>query len=347
MVVSDNKQASKLFEVLNNRGTDLGEADLVRNYLLSELERQNLNDIESSQDWDLIEGQIELKDLEKFFRYSSLLVSKSDDLYSRIVDFTERTSSKSVIAEIKKFASQYVIINDPENYGDASDSGMLQELNIIGATQVRSVLLAGYSKFSSQQMSELLRFLVNYIFRYSIVGKNPNKLELKYAEIAYGIYNENLDIGAIKDELMNKSIQPTDIEFEQAFINRSFKSAKLPRYIIGKIENFISSEEKIVDFSKVDLEHIMPKDIKKWLSAGKCDEVFHRDYVYTIGNMIILSKKINSSIKNGLFSDKKEKYDNSEINLITEIKSKHNWGRDEIEWNAKRYLESAKIIWSL
>ena len=347
LVVSNHKQASKLFEVLNNRGTDLTEADLVRNYLLSELERQKLNDEQSIQDWEQIESQIELKNLEKFFRYSSLLVSRQDDIYSRVVDFTEKTSSKSVIQEMKKFADFYMIIEEPENNDESPESGLLQELNIIGATQVRSVLLAAYYKFSQDEIVELVKFLVSFVFQYSIVGKNPNKVETKYAEIAYKIYNEGLNIENVKNELKDKSICPTSTEFSEAFVNKQFKTTKLPRYIIGKIENHVSSQEKKVDFLTIDLEHIMPKKITKWIDIDKNYHATHKEYLDNIGNMVILSKKINSSIKNDIFQTKKDKYDDSEINLIKDIKLKDRWGEDEIKWNAKRYLESAKIIWKI
>lgn len=344
LVVTDNKQASRLFEVLNNRGTDLTEADLIRNYLLSELERQKLNDENTISDWELIETQIELKNLERFFRYSSLLLSKQDDLYSRIVEFTEKTSSKSTIDEIKKFAQIYKNIEDPEDE-ETRETQLLQELNIIGATQIRSVLLAGYSKYNKDDIFELVSFLVNFAFKYSVIGKNPNKVEKKYAEISYKIYNEQLTLQQVKNEFKDKNIYPTEAEFRDAFINRPFKSTKLPRYIIGKIENYISSEEKIVDFLSVDLEHIMPKKIDKWLKINPNIKSIHKEYLENIGNMVILSKKINSGIKNDIFDAKKLKYDDSEINLITEIKQKASWGEAEIKWNSERYYKSAIIVW--
>jgi uncharacterized protein with ParB-like and HNH nuclease domain len=345
LIVSDYREASKLFEVLNNRGTDLTEADLIRNYLLSELERQGLYDESTMSSWEEIEAKIDSSNLEQFFRYGSLLISKKADLYDRIVEYTEKTSSKTVVNLISDLSKQYLNIVDPESYNENAESRILQELNILGSTQSRSILLAAYNKFSGEEIFDIAKFLLGFTLKYSISDKNPNKLEAKYADLSYRIYNEELTADEVKTEI--RTLEPKDQEFDEAFLNKEFKSAKLPRYILGKIENHISSEEKIVDFSSVDLEHIMPKKIDKWISSDRSYIDIHKKFKDNIGNMVILSKKLNASIKNNIFASKKEKYDDSEINLVKEIKSKEKWTDAEIKENARRYLDLVKKVWSL
>jgi hypothetical protein len=96
------KQASRLFEVLNNKGTDLTEADLIRNFLLSKAEDQGFAD--GITNWEDFEKSIGLDNLEQFFRYSSLLISQKDSTYERITEFTESGSSKTSLDFLKKLS---------------------------------------------------------------------------------------------------------------------------------------------------------------------------------------------------------------------------------------------------
>lgn len=344
ITVTDYKQASKLFEVLNNRGVNLVKSDLVRNYLLSEAERQKFQEEEIN--WDGIEDNISGVNLEKFIRYSSILLSKKDDLYERVIEYTENHSSKTSIDLLSDLSKIYKKIIDPSFSDDDFENKLLTELDILGVTQAHSILLAGYNKFNNEDIRELLQLIVNFSFRYStICGKNPNKLEKKYSDLAYEVFNNSLSLDEVKKQIIELS--PSDDEFMKSFVSKNFKNTIFPRYILGKIENFISSEEKIIDFPAVHLEHIMPKKIDKWIEEDGEVGKYYDKYVNNIGNMVLLSKSINTAIKNNIFSIKREKYDGSEINLVGDIKAKKKWNEEEIKWNGNRYYEHAKNIWKI
>lgn len=348
IIVPDSRQASKLFEVLNNRWSDLTEADLIRNYLLSELENKNLDSPQNLKKWDTIEENIELDNLEQFLRYASFLFSKKKDLYERVIEFSRDNSPKTLIELLAKLSSNYAHILDPDVEDGSSDEVLLlKELNLLDVTQARSVLLAAYEKYTKNDLVELIKYLLSFTLRYSILWKNPNKLEKKYAEMAYSVYNENLDLAGIKQEMWKLfNVE----EFELAFIRKEFKATKMPKYILCKIENYISTWEKLINATSpenVHLEHIMPKKIEKWVLENPAYVQIHQDYVNTIGNMIILLDWINIRIKNSVFSKKKAEYDSSEIKLLEPIKACDIWGEEEIKQNARNYLNYFNQIWTL
>ncbi len=344
IVVSGYKYASKLFEVLNDRGVDLAEGDLIRNYLLSEAERQGFSSVDES--WMESESIVGLDNLDKFLRYSTILVSLKSGLYDRVIDYTERNSSKTTVDYLCRIAPYYRRMLDPDSFSENDEENKgLNELKILGSTQLHSVLMAAYLKFNPEDIKKLIRLLVNFTFRYStICGKNPNKLEKEYANIAYAVYSSGKPYESVRSDII--ALDPSEQEFRKSFIEKSFKNAKIARYIIGKIENFVSSEEKIVDFSAVHLEHIMPKNIEKWKANG-FNQKIHIELLNNIGNMVLLSKTINTRIKNSVFIDKKKEYDSSQINLIGEILTKVSWGSEEIRWNQSRYADISKQVWKV
>lgn len=346
VIVPDSGQASKLFEVLNNRWSDLTEADLIRNYLLSELENKGFYTDDMVKKWEIVEDNIELDNLEKFLRYSSFLVSEKWELYDRIMEFNLSTSPKHVIDYFNRLSNTYSKLLFPEQESvDEEESRLLSELKLLEVSQARSVLLAAYEKYNLEDVKRLIDFLISFTVRYSILWKNPNKLEKTYANISYDIFNSWKNLSGVKDELL-KYVN-NDEEFKIAFISHEFKTTKLPRYILSKIENYISTWEKKVALDSVHLEHIMPKKADKWIEADPSIIETHKNYLNTIWNMIILHDTINIRIKNNIFDLKKQHYIGSEVLLLWEIKECQKWSKEEIEWNANRYLSHFNQIWSL
>lgn len=344
IIAENNKQASKLFEVLNNKGVDLTEADLVRNYLLSKADQQSFES--SIETWENLEKKIGIDNLEQFLRYSSLLVSEADGIYERVFEYAEKHSSKTAIDFFNDSSDFYLKILDPGSYNEDSDT-TLEELNTMNITQVRPLLLAASRKFDTDTLVDLSKTLVNFVFRYSVIcGKNPNKVELFSKDTSFNVYNGLYTYADVCRKI--SELNPDDQDFKKAFLEKNFKNTKIPRYILGKIEDKMSSGEKSIDFSAVHLEHIMPKKISKWQTADPYyNEEFHLKYVNQLGNMVLLSQKINTKIKNSLFVEKKDNYGGSDIHLIDEIKKKTVWKKEEIEWNINRYYQVAKEIWKI
>lgn len=343
IITPNTEQASKLFEVLNNRGTDLTEADLIRNYLLSKSEEQKFDDCINT--WEILEKQVGIDNLEQFLRYSSLLISTKDTTYERIIEYTDANSSKTVIDYLYGQVSFYMQLIDPSSFSENTEDNYLEDLNIFGVTQIRSILLAANSKLDKTQLPTLMSNLVNLIFRYSVIcGKNPNKIELLAKDLSYNIFCGKYSPTDVMNKV--KSLDPDDDEFQKNFKSKKFKNTKIPRYIIEKIESKISVGDKSVELGAVHLEHIMPKKLEKWQADDNyyTDE-FHEQYVDNIGNMVLLHKGINTKIKNNIFSAKKTEY-KGDINLIGDIQKRKTWKKEDIEWNMNRYYETAKNIWS-
>ena len=81
--------------------------------------------------------------------------------------------------------------------------------------------------------------------------------------------------------------------------------------------------------SDVHIEHIMPKNKDKW----KISEDIHKIYHKRFGNMILLYKTENLSIKNSPYDVKREAY------IKSKIEDTRNIGLNNIEWT-KDQIES-------
>jgi hypothetical protein len=128
----------------------------------------------------------------------------------------------------------------------------------------------------------------------------------------------------------------------------SEKARQLIKYSFEEINNHKSSGEQKIDFAKVNIEHILPQEPKKWGLSKK--EV--KDYVNKIGNLTLLSKKYNSSIGNEVLTRKLIELEKSEIKitseLVNEIKANPVWNDEIIFQRQSRLAEiSFDVIWKI
>ena len=122
------------------------------------------------------------------------------------------------------------------------------------------------------------------------------------------------------------------------------KDKNFIRYIFRELHMYKSQsgQELNLDNDKVHIEHIMPQDCTLWA----VDSDFHDDYLWRIGNLTLLSQKLNQSIKKKLFADKvDEAYKISDIIPTKELCSYSKWEKDDIETRQKQIADDSVNIW--
>jgi hypothetical protein len=149
-----------------------------------------------------------------------------------------------------------------------------------------------------------------------------------------------------------------DIVFRTDFTVTSLppNRPRMARYILARISNFIFSTSSISggemvtnpNAKSVTLEHVLPQNFGlPWKSAFSKD-VDPSEFVYRIGNLTLLQKKINSEAANKSFKEKRRiALDRSVLPINKMFSTFTTWGDVEIE---NRQADLAKIaleIWKL
>ena len=117
---SNRDFAIKLFQVLNDRGMDLTAADLIKSYLIGELNFQLKNEIDLLKineerfmsDWHTMEeiiknSDINLSELFTMYEYYSLANNPRKSLTEELQELFKNKDPNKVISEIKDFARVY------------------------------------------------------------------------------------------------------------------------------------------------------------------------------------------------------------------------------------------------
>ena len=169
--VSDLRQALEVFIKLNNRGKDLEDSDLVKNYLFQQIEDPNSFD-KISEKWSNMsrhlrrsQGKAKLKNAEFFLR-NWALYRKGSRLVGEYPVWEYWEKELEIEAEREKFLSSIEIrakefsnLIDSKLPNTGSDNSFMQGVKHLGGTQHLPLLLAG--THLSQNSFEYLSHLVN------------------------------------------------------------------------------------------------------------------------------------------------------------------------------------------
>lgn len=109
-------------------------------------------------------------------------------------------------------------------------------------------------------------------------------------------------------------------------------------------------EKGLRDSRQVWREHILPEHpgkVSEWEKAF-ADERERMEYVDRLGNHALLYGPTNRTIGNQDFSEKRERYRDSDCGLTKEIAEKYDeWDKRTIEERTKELLELAKQVWPI
>jgi len=125
---------------------------------------------------------------------------------------------------------------------------------------------------------------------------------------------------------------------------------KLMKYILAKIDGYHrKTDEHRIDFNNVNIEHILPQNPNKEWKLEKNDI---KTYVNKLGNLTLISKRINSKVQNDSIEKKLPDLETSELPitqiLVKELQKNNKWGQKEIINRQKELAELAyDYVWKV
>lgn len=358
--VPDDLNAYVMFETLNDRGLEVSQADLVKNYLFGEAGNRSK---EAQQRWAQMVAILETVDTEdrditlSYLRHllSSLHGLKTrEEVFSTIkttvkgrggaIDFLEVLADRS---------NDYIAILNPDhpnwNSYNPNIRSSIRTLNELRAVPLRHIMLASARYFSPRETEKTFRLLISWAVRFLITGGGRGgTLESAYAERSREITKGKLRTTRELAEAMAITI-PSDLEFKSQFAIAQVSKTKLARYFLRSLElkckgdpepEFVSPEEAVIN-----LEHILPANP----GAGwpKLDPEILRTYYHRLGNMVLLQASKNAAIGNKPFKDKLPIYKDSAYLLTREVAKNSKWGVDEINERQEKLADLAVRTWPI
>ena len=364
-----------IFETLNSLGKPLTLSDLVRNFVLLNMESNKQSDIYEKIWHPKIEDVLN-ENSSKFFRdylqyktASSLKVvsdNNTKELYQQFKDFVEENfeDHNDFVNDIVRFVKCYKwiiteIINESISNNNTKDKEIKELLRnifhdikaeafkpfVLGLLEYHQYTVNDV-KLSDEFLIATLTTIRTYLIRRRILGltQGENKNIVTFSKKIEGLSKGNILMIELLTNVFYRLRLPNDIEIKTSLTTMNFYegSKQYSKFILGKIEEH--NTKVSVDFRnpKITIEHIMPQTLEdSWkVELGENYKDIHKNYIHNIGNLILT--EFNSEIGNKPFEEKKRKLETSSLNYRLDIIKRITWSEQSI----KEHL-SNMITWFL
>ncbi len=357
----------RIFESLNSTGLDLSQSDLIRNYILMDLNPKNQNKV-FEQIWNPIEENA--RDLTKqksmvsdYIRdYLTLRNKKIPNKSKVYIEFKKLYNNKDEayyqeLDNIKSLSTHYKKFINPSSIQDHNIRKELQyisrlEINVAFPFLLQVFEDAENGLITEEDVVNILKLIQTYTWRRFVVGLPTNALNkifmTLYSEVDMEEYYESIAIALIKKRGNSKF--PTDEDVKTALMDKDLYNiqSKNRNYMFELLENFNNREHVNTSNENITIEHIFPQnpneDWSKEISPNDYFK-FKEKYVNTIGNLTLSGN--NGALSNKSFTDKKtmnnqggeQGYNYSRLWLNDYLKTID-------EWNILNYEQRFDLIYN-
>ena len=369
--LDDKDDPNVIFETLNARGTPLEQSDLVKNFVMSQSGETvagdggtwgNLDD----QWWrtEVRQGRLFRPRLDMLLNYW-LATRTGDDVPPRKVFDTFRrcTVDASVVAVMSDVKRDFAEYRRFETAGQRSQGEDLfyYRLNVMQAGVITPVLLLLLS-VEHQSRIQAFKALESFLVRRMIcrqTTKDYNRLTLELATRLResGLQKADAIVASfLKGQEASSREWPSDTAITSHLANsplyRLLTRGRL-RLVLEGIESQLRStkSEQTAVPTNLTIEHLMPVSWKgHWPNPVGPDaqiaEYERNQLVHTIGNLTLLNSKLNSSVSNNPWPEKKAEFlKYAVLNLNGELMNAERWDDEVIRERSKTLAGLVTKCW--
>ena len=340
----DEESAAEVFETLNDRGIGLSTPDLLRNLVIRRAKVGQAEEV--VEQWKSVvsfETDTAIKNFLRHYWVSRYGDIKTQSLYREIKNVIEREGMDSLelSTDLCEASARYQQLRDASTDNGALNK-TLGEVRSFGASAnlLFPVLLGLVETLDNGEAAIGAKLLLNVFVRHAVIsGRENSKLE-------------NTIYSAVRNLRTHKNIEdfcaelqagsPTDDEVKQAFLRLSVSNNARRRHLLIRIEASERETEEldVAGSSRVHVEHIYPQNPpaeKRWDN--------HKQVVDRMGNLTLLSAKLNMAIKNGDLDAKKGAFSASEIHMTRKLAEEAEWTPERVDERQAWMAEKVPSLW--
>jgi hypothetical protein len=336
--------AFKLFTILNNRGVKLRSADILKADNLNEVsvEKQNTYAKKWEEDEKYFgeEFDVFLSHLQSILVQDKARLSLLDEFERNIFKKNLLSKGENFFNFVHNYKNHYQALFDEMEDKEIKNLLVLMEAGFESNGWV-APLLKYYDKFREKDLLLFIKKLNNKFASDWISSLTPTTRINNMNEIIKQINKSENTENLFQSNVF--SINSNEI---LTFLEGNIYGKRTARYILLRLNYLYLSSQ--TDFSlpkTISIEHILPQNPQQgsqWLEDFTSEE--HDLWKNKLGNLIIISRKKNSSQSNLNFEDKKARYfeKNVELGRSAFIMSKNTWQLDDLQQNHKDAVAKLK-----
>ncbi|GLV86568.1 hypothetical protein Slala03_62570 [Streptomyces lavendulae subsp. lavendulae] len=338
---TSEQDAASIFETLNDRGLGLSTVDLLRNFVLrraGEPEREEIVSI-----WGDVLSESTSVDVDEFLRHywtSRHGDIKSQRLYRAIRKYLEESGQSSLefMRDLGTAHAAYVRLLRPD-FANQATNEELQNVADLKAKMLYPLLLSGLAR-GEEGFHSLVRAALIFYVREGVVAKRNSSQMEKVVFSAASLLFDGTPLGEALAVLHFGA--SADAVFEASIGELKGLDTSSARYLLREIEISMRNQEEtdVARPPRIHVEHIYPQKPKaadRWTN--------HSDYVGKLGNLTLLARRINTSIKNSDFSVKRVELAKSELFITQSVAALAVWDQSAVDRRQGELGAKIKELW--
>lgn len=352
-----------VFESMNATGRRLSQADLIRNFVMMDLQPSAQEQLYEGH-WlpmeQLFSGPHE-KRFDEFVRhylaYKTKSIPRIDEIYEAFKNHSyerERMGDgRAGLAVDLSLHAEWFGNMALEQEPDPELASKFREMDLL-ASVAYPFQLRLYRDYSNKELSreELLKVLqgtISYVFRRAVCRIPTNSLNKTFLTLANAIdpksYAESVEARLLT--LPDYRRFPSDDEFRAALMSTDLYHFQRRNYLLTSLENL--DRREAVSTSEYTIEHIMPQTLTdEWQEElGPEWESVHERLLHTLGNLTLTG--YNPEYSNHPFARKRDiegGFRESPLRLNRGLGQLDRWDVGEIEARAERLATKALKVWA-
>lgn len=368
-----NDDPNIIFEALNDRGTPLIQAELVKNFILytagddgDHLYHNHLKKLESNW-WkkEIRQGRLPRPRVDIFLNYWITMQGKTEvqagKVFSAVRKYASEGSVTAVASEISSMADVYHRLQDTKDDGTALRRFLYRwramDLGVLTPVLMRILSF----ELENEKLERCLRIIESYLVRRMVCDMDTRGYNNLFLSLLQELEKENAD-ETIRLFLQKQDaaarIWPNNGHLQNAFLHDSLyqiRSRGRLQFVLEAIENWLrdAKTEEPVKRKGLTVEHVMPQGWREadWpLPETMADPAEAKEQrnrlIHTIGNLTLVTREMNGTLSNAPWDEKRETLKTySVLRLKESIVSEDAWNEETIRERSRYLAKVAAEVW--
>lgn len=345
---NDFSSSFRLFNVLNNRGLPLSNADLLKNALFESASYMNKDPSQVENAWSSIEDTVGVSNLDRFLTLHKMSEKKDRDrvLQKNLESFTESlkvdfdNNAVEMSLMLVRSAKNYAKILDID-FNDLSVNRIVMSLTSLSTDEWIPPLLAFLNRMATdKQLSwDSFKVFLKCFEQTYMHGWVKKQIKSQREMVCYSALVA-INNGKSSQEILEHVCQHADNEGFVAALDADLYEPKpsqvnLTKAILLRLDLEQQDESVLKTYTgRITIEHILPQKLSNDYWTKRFTTEQHAAWLHKLGNLTLISGTKNSEAQNSDFYKKKNIYDKlnnkSSFDLTREICTLSEWDIDAL-----------------
>jgi len=360
VTVADWDAGYNVFRVLNTRGKEPSNADLIKTYLL---ERANLTSAEAadiSRKWSEYEARIGESGFDDLLNQIRVIYNRKSkkgptEFRKHVLGWalTPKRIKSFVNEELKSYVEAYVTISKGQaRFGDLSDDIKvpLNHLRLIDHQIWRAPALSFLvnNPNDPERTFKFFRQLERFAFAMMMVVTDTKARQRRYGRISDLSHNPQ----ALLASHGPLSLSRDEKRRMRERLHGRFGSFAQRRAIALRLNAVIDGGRALGPDDGATVEHVLPRNLPEhsvWHTSWPILSQ-HRELADTIGNFVLLPQDVNQKADSDSFMTKRDLYfanGGPEFALTADVKDQFTWTPEIVRTRTKRLATILSESWEL